>query len=743
MTNFCRLKQPLAPEPVDIVQRSGWSPQNYINYLNLEGGEFSLPTVCSIVIDGSKEPLFLMRDEWDMQLPDNVSCCFVSHPRLSGLAALTTFEIFQIVVAVVSIAYSIYSARYSASRRPAIAAKQALGEKKPTYSFDDQKNANRIGQPLPIQYGRLRSYPDLASKPYSEFNSNDEFIYLLLMIGDGQFDIEAIQIDDTDINVFTDLEFNILPPGVKPTLFFTTVETSLEVGSNELGDEYTGPFVATAQGFVANRIDIDITFPIGLTNNASPLSVTVIGDVRRLDESGDPIGSFINVFNEIITDNTTTTLRFTFNYDVVPGEEGRYEARVRRIGETSITPGKNDLVQWTGLRAYSAAGHPDYGERTLLEIKIKATSQLNGDNIGIFNVIATRKINVWNGASFDFITSSSVIWAFYDLITNTVYGIGLDPSRVDFDDLVTLSQQFDEAGYECDIRIENSMSGMDVLGQIAQAARCQVYQRAGQILLVRDENRIAITALFTPENITKGTLSVTWNPPSVLSADHIKVTYFDRETWREEEVIAALNDSPVLIGDDVRMYGITDRQRAWEEGRFLAAQTRYRRKTIKFDTDIEGYLPDFMDKIGIGHEALIEYTTGVVQSFNGQTFFLSDPVDFMGNESGIISFKGPDGKMLGPFPAVPGPTAYQVDVACVDEIDNPIITQISAQGDRDPTTFSFGPNSSSVEATVLSIKPSTKGKVTIEAIAHDPRVFSADVGTAPLRGDTFGINVVT
>lgn len=712
------------------------TPQMYIDGLNLRNGEFDLPTICS-VRDKNGGTTFLSREEWDTTLDEDMACTFITYPREVATIAIV-ISIISIVVGVIT------AAKYNGSTKPKLAIKQTPGEKKPTYSFDDQKNSFRLGEPVPVQYGNLRSYPDLAAKTYTEFNSNDEFLYLLMCIGVGSFDIadEDIAIDDTPIANFADVDFNLLPPGTEPELFPTTVETSPDVSGIELGNDFSGPFTATALGFVANRIDFDLTFPAGLTDNGGDESVTVIGDVRRIDENGDPIGGFINVFNEIITDNTTQPIRITFNYFVPSGEEGRYEARARREGETSILVGVNDRVDWTGLRAYSAAGHPDYGDRTLLEVKIRATSQLNADNIGIFNVTGTRKINVWNGATFDFVTSRSVVWAWYDLLTNGDYGAGLDPNtRVDIDTLFALSQQFDAAGFECNIRLENSMSAMDGLSQIAQAARCQVYQKAGQVWLVRDEPNPIVTAFFTHANIVANSLTVTWEMPSELSANYFTVTYLDEETRQEEEVISALFGTVLDISEEVTLYGVTNRQKAWEEGMFFAAQDRFRRKVIEFETDIEGYLPDFLDSISISHQSLVDFTNGFVQDYNAPILELSEPPDFKGKEFGFISLKGKDGRERGPFPCVPGDTPYKVQIACFDEFDEPLTKQIDEPG-QEATTFSFGPDTASERAVVISIVPAGEGRVRIKAVNDDPRVHTSAVGNAPERGATFDTSIV-
>lgn len=111
----------------------------------------------------------------------------------------------------------------------------------PTYTLAAQGNAARIDQAIPVQYGRVLSFPDFAAQPYWEYDGPDQFVYQLLCLGAGQFDIEEIRIEDTPISAFEEITSEIVPPGGDVTLFPTAVVTSLEVS----GQELTGSSPAT------------------------------------------------------------------------------------------------------------------------------------------------------------------------------------------------------------------------------------------------------------------------------------------------------------------------------------------------------------------------------------------------------------------------------------------------------------------------------------------------------------------
>lgn len=55
----------------------------------------------------------------------------------------------------------------------------------PTYSLQAQGNKARLGEPIPVIYGRHIIYPDFGSTPYAEFENNEQYLYQLHVIGTG------------------------------------------------------------------------------------------------------------------------------------------------------------------------------------------------------------------------------------------------------------------------------------------------------------------------------------------------------------------------------------------------------------------------------------------------------------------------------------------------------------------------------------------------------------------------------
>ncbi|MEC8476299.1 MAG: phage tail protein, partial [Pseudomonadota bacterium] len=186
----------------------------------------------------------------------------------------------------------------------------------PTYSLQAQGNQARLGEPIPVVYGRHVVYPDFGATPYAEFVNNDQFLFQLHVIGQGEYDLEAIRIEDTPISSFAEIEYEIINPGGNVTLFDTDVVTAPEIAGQELlstgdGGDWIGPFVANPSETQTTLLALDMILPKGLyyANDSGGLnSRTASWDVeaRLIDDDGVALGSWFNLGSEIITDNTNT-----------------------------------------------------------------------------------------------------------------------------------------------------------------------------------------------------------------------------------------------------------------------------------------------------------------------------------------------------------------------------------------------------------------------------------------------------
>ncbi|OYU38600.1 MAG: phage tail protein [Pseudorhodobacter sp. PARRP1] len=157
----------------------------------------------------------------------------------------------------------------------------------PTYSLGAQGNVARIEQAIPVQYGRMLAWPDFAAQPYAEYAGNEQFLYQLLCLGCGEFDIEQIRIEDTPISAFAEISYEVIPPHGQVTLFPTNVITSVEVSGQELVGRKTGTY--TRSGTVitvtetAHGRAVGQAVQLEFTSGGAPTDVYAIASVPTAD----------------------------------------------------------------------------------------------------------------------------------------------------------------------------------------------------------------------------------------------------------------------------------------------------------------------------------------------------------------------------------------------------------------------------------------------------------------------------
>jgi sulfur carrier protein ThiS len=171
----------------------------------------------------------------------------------------------------------------------------------PTYSLQSQGNFARLLQPVPVIYGRHLVYPDLGATPYTEYINNEQYLHQLLVIGQGEYAIEAVRIEDTPIQSFSEVQAQLILPGGQNTLFNHDVVTAPEVAGQELlaiddpantRGETVGPFIVNPPETRIDAIGIDILLPRGLfyANDAGgqdPKEVRWTVQARAVNDSGE------------------------------------------------------------------------------------------------------------------------------------------------------------------------------------------------------------------------------------------------------------------------------------------------------------------------------------------------------------------------------------------------------------------------------------------------------------------------
>lgn len=681
----------------------------------------------------------------------------------------------------------------------------------PTYNLEAQGNRARFGQVLPVLYGRHVVYPDFAAQPYAEYAGNEQYLYQLLLISQGEVSIEELRLEDSVIEStviadgaihaasgnFEEIEYQVCY-NQAVTLYPTNVSSSIEVAGQEAnsvqgtysqtgttmtvtltahglttsdfvyldvttgtGDdgvyavastptadtftvtsassettsgnvsvgEFIGPFVANAAGTTCDALAVDVVLTKGLyyANSSGGLdtrSVAFITQARTINDSGTPTGSWTTLGSESLTLATTTPYRSSYRYAVA---SARYEVRFARTTkkDTDIRVG-NDVV-WGGLRAY-LPGSQDYGSATVIAMKMRASNQLSLQASRRINMVATRKLPIWNGTSWSGNTATrNPAWAIAD-ICKASYGMGIDDTRIDPDALLALANVWASRNDYFDGVFDNEMTAWEALSLVARAGRAMPYLQGGVVNVARDSAQTTPVAMFTTRNIVKGSFKIQYLLPNEETADAIDIDYFDSSVWQPKQVRAALPGSSEAAVAVMSLFGVSNRDQAWREGMYAAAANRYRRRIVTIATEMEGFIPSVTDLIAIQHDVPQWGVSGEVVAFDDvDTLTLSEDLTF-GTGTHYIAFRKRDGSVEGPFSVTAGSAANEVVLDAA--LDPSVIIDTGLTRER--THFAFGlADELYLEARVMSIRPRSMERVEIVAVAESDFVHTADTGATP------------
>lgn len=480
------------------------------------------------------------------------------------------------------------------------------------YSVDTQGNQARAYNPIPVQYGRLKVFPDYASQPYVRYRTDtnadgDQYYYALFCLGHGHFDIHSIVIGDAPISSFRDvLTARILHPGQLPHDVNACVVTSDAVSGQSLDNgEWVGGFPACGPGKRTNRISFDIVFPQGLyrmndQGKANANNVTIFAEIANVSDGGVVTSGWRNVFQQNINAASMTPQRRTFEVAV---PEGRYMVRIRRNGKYNSSDNRNmSSAQWAALRSNVTEPAPLCKTATHFELVMRASEQLSSMSQRKIGIICTRKVKDFAG---NLVPSRSPILALLDKWTNTDYGDGIPANRIDIETLQRYYNIAARRGDLCDYRFESRITSEEGDQLLAKTLRGVVLQRQGVKTFVRDELAQLPITLFTPTNTTEGSVSLDYMQITEETADGVIAEYFSEVTWQWEDAECPAPgftyttaghpgynpklprmEKPVRL----RLEGITQENHAIREGMYFAYSNALRRQFIAWQTEMQGAL---------------------------------------------------------------------------------------------------------------------------------------------------------
>ncbi|WP_316214288.1 host specificity factor TipJ family phage tail protein [Bradyrhizobium sp. SZCCHNR2032] len=785
--------EPLRRETIAaFLTRTGWATLDA-----LHGWQFpkSLPTI--VEIDG--EPV-LRRDWSKRRIKRGEAVRFTSYPlgggqgssakQIIGLVALVAVSAFAVwagpalaaglgltgtaatiagglATAAIGIGGSLLVNALTAPKQGATNTPSSTQDQ--IYSVAAQGNTAKLGQPLPVWYGRLKRFPDFAATPWGEFVGNDQYVNVLLSVTMGSLEYEALYIDDTllwhagaGIEPGFDAQIAFYEPGQTITLFPVNVDQSSEVtgqqlpsGSGTSGGQYgpsaggpsgqspgawLGGFVANPAGTSAQSIAVDFVFPSGcftVDSNSGNIGFSTVGltaEYAPCDSAGAPLAPYTTLFTIARSYASQSPIRDSVKVDVTPG---RYLVRFRRNdAELSGTAGAN-AVLWAGLRSF-LQGANSFPDVSTAAIRIKATQTTQGSYK--FAVLGTRKLPVWNGSAFVTQATRNNGWAFLDAVDNSQYGPKISIAKVDFNAVVNFAGGCDTRGDTFDYCFTTAVAVPEAWDKILTAARARHFWLGDTVSVVRDEWRDVPTMLLTDREIVRDSTQVSFQMLGDEDPDAVVVEYIDENTWLPASVQYPPDSGTftALNAETKRIDGIINRSQAFREAAFYYLQSIYRRETVQIQTEYEGRAITFGSVVRVQSELPEAYGYGgAVVAVAGNTLTLN-PAPVWDTGPFYIRLRRPNGTFFGPVLVTEGGDATQAvldgaSLAAAQTAQSTTLAAVLAREDgADDPSFELGTGVSSSKLCVVLNGVPNGDLCTLSLVVDDVRVHATDLGNPPV-----------
>jgi predicted phage tail protein len=348
----------------------------------------------------------------------------------------------------------------------------------------------------------------------------------------------------------------------------------------------------------------------------------------------------------------------------------------------------------------------------------------------------------WDG-TFVRAWTDNPAWIWYDMLTNTRYGLGglLDSALIDKYALYSIAQYCDvlvpdgyggmEPRFTCNLALTTQQDAWKLVNDMVSVFRAICFWAGGTLTAVQDAPRSSRYG-FNNSNVVGGEFNyqsvasdqrfnvaaVTWNDPRQQYKQSVEIV-------ERPELIAKWNR---IQQSDVVAIGCTSRGQARRLGRWLLYAES---EAVTFAAGADGAIPmpgDIID-IADANRAGARNAGRLMTGSTASTLLLDAPIGFAGD--GVIGVVMPDGSYVNVAVSV-APDATSIAVS------PPLAAAPLASA---PWVFST-PALETQKFRVISISEGDDGTYAISGIAYDPDKFDeVEFGTPDVDNPTSVINL--
>lgn len=224
-------------------------------------------------------------------------------------------------------------------------------------------------------------------------------------------------------------------------------------------------------------------------------------------------------------------------------------------------------------------------------------------------VVEGRKIAFLGDDGWEFGYNNNPIWCLYDLLTNTRFGVGIDPQYIDilsFKEAADYCDQeldTDDPRFRLDYILDSAQSSLDVIDSILATCRGFLIYSEGVLRVKIEKDEIPVQA-FTPANIIKDSFTFKKVSKNQIP-NQVVVEWFDPEIdwwptsteWNNE----IDQDERGLHSFEVSLSGITRASQAGRMARFILDSKTQCQTLCQFGVGIDSLQCEVGDIIKVSH----------------------------------------------------------------------------------------------------------------------------------------------
>lgn len=420
----------------------------------------------------------------------------------------------------------------------------------------------------------------------------------------------------------------------------------IRIGGEIVGAVVSGTAVTTGNGLIdpfysVYTLDRPLTkkYVMGYTqtiffNNPPGLGGTGFVETATIVAEGLATGKA-----QIVSDQSSAVYS-TFSF--VPLDlTADYKIRVTRtLSFGQYTETVRSEMSWAGITT-RVDRNPILSplRHTFLELKIRATNQLNG-TVQNLSAVCQSVLDTWDGSQWVKQATSNPAWVFADLLTGEVNSKAVSKDRLDttsilewadFCDAIPtppMGMTYYRPRYETNIVVDYAPTLQTLLGQVCGASQASLNLIDGKYGVLIDKLRTTPVQIFTPRNSSG--FSATRNYS--LRPHALKVSFVDPAAdWEVREAIVydtGYDENNSTEFQELTSYGCTNYEQAWRYGRYALFSNRLRQETITINVDFEHLVCTRGDYVQITQDVMkVGGTPARVKSISGTVVTIDEGID--------------------------------------------------------------------------------------------------------------------